>query len=104
MVQANNRRRLYRGRCVLHNHKHLTIKNMEILVLGPGCRKCVTTYDAIKKVIDETGADATVRKIDDIMEIMKFNVMATPAIVVDGEVKIKGYVPSDTEIRKLLGV
>ena len=77
---------------------------MEILVLGPGCRKCVTTYDAFKKVIDETGADATVRKIDDIMEIMKFNVMATPAIVVDGEVKIKGYVPSDTEIRKLLGV
>ena len=77
---------------------------MEILVLGPGCRKCVTTYDAIKKVIDETGADATVRKIDDIMEIMKFNVMTTPAIVVDGEVMIKGYVPSDTEIRKLLGV
>lgn len=77
---------------------------MEILVLGTGCRKCVTTYDAIKKVIDETGADATVRKIDDIMEIMKFNVMTTPAIVVDGEVKIKGYVPSDTEIRKLLGV
>ncbi|WP_295940527.1 thioredoxin family protein [uncultured Alistipes sp.] len=77
---------------------------MEILVLGPGCRKCVTAYDAICKVIDETGSDATVRKIDDIMEIMKFNVMATPAIVVDGEVKIKGYIPSDAEIRKLLGV
>ncbi|WP_270419755.1 thioredoxin family protein [Bacteroides intestinalis] len=77
---------------------------MEILVLGPGCAKCVKTYEAIKKVIDETGSDATVRKIDDIMEIMKFNVMATPAVVVDGEVKIKGYVPSETEIRKLLGV
>ena len=76
---------------------------MEILVLGPGCRKCVTTYDAIKKVIDETGADATVRKIDDIMEIMKFNVMATPAIVVDGDAKIPGYVPSDTEIRRVVG-
>ena len=77
---------------------------MEILVLGPGCAKCVKTYEAIKKVIDETGSDATVRKIDDIMEIMKFNVMATPEVVVDGEVKIKGYVPSETEIRKLLGV
>ena len=77
---------------------------MEILVLGPGCRKCVTTYDAIEKVIDETGTYATVRKVDDIMEIMKWGVMSTPAVVVDGEVKIKGYVPSDTEIRKLLGV
>ena len=77
---------------------------MEILVLGPGCAKCVKTYEAIKKVVEETGSDATVRKIDDIMEIMKFNVMATPAVVVDGEVKIKGYIPSDAEIRKLLGV
>ena len=76
---------------------------MEILVLGPGCAKCVKTYEAIKKVIEETGSDATVRKIDDIMEIMKFNVMATPAVVVDGEVKIKGYIPSDAVIRKLLG-
>lgn len=77
---------------------------MEILVLGPGCAKCVKTYEAIKKVIDESGSDATLRKIDDIMEIMKFNVLATPAVVVDGEVKIKGYIPSETEIRKLLGV
>lgn len=77
---------------------------MEILVLGPGCAKCVNTYNAIKKVIEETGADATVRKIDDIMEIMKYNVMSTPAVVVNGEVKVKGYVPSDAEIRKLLGV
>lgn len=77
---------------------------MEILVLGPGCAKCVKTYEAIKKVIEETGSDATIRKIDDIMEIMKFNVLATPAVVVDGEVKIKGYIPSEAEIRKLLGV
>lgn len=77
---------------------------MEILVLGPGCAKCVKTYEAIKKVIEETGSDATIRKIDDIMEIMKFNVLATPAVVVDGEVKIKGYIPSEAEIRKLLDV
>lgn len=77
---------------------------MEIIVLGPGCKKCVTTYDAIKKVIDETGADATVRKIDDIMEIMKYNVMSTPAVVVDGQVVVKGHVPSESEIRKLLGL
>lgn len=76
---------------------------MEILVLGPGCRKCVTAYDAIKRIIEETGSDARLTKVDDIMEIMKYGVMSTPAVVVDGEVKIKGYVPSDAEIRKLLG-
>lgn len=77
---------------------------MEILVLGPGCAKCVKTYEAVKKVIDETGVEATVRKVDDIMEIMKWGVMVTPAVVVDGQVQLKGYVPSDAEIRKLLGV
>lgn len=77
---------------------------MEILVLGPGCAKCVKTYEAIRKVIDETGSDATVRKVDDIMEILKWGVVSTPAVVVDGEVKIKGYIPSDAEIRKLLGM
>lgn len=77
---------------------------MEILVLGPGCIKCVKTYEAIKRVVEEVGSDAKVTKVDDIMEIMKYGVMSTPAVVVDGELKIKGYVPSENEIRKLLGV
>lgn len=77
---------------------------MEILVLGPGCKKCVLTYDAIKKVLEETGTEATIRKVEDIMEIMKYNVMMTPAVLVDGEVKVKGHIPSDAEIKKILGV
>lgn len=77
---------------------------MEIIVLGTGCAKCKTTYNVIEKVIAETGADVKLSKVEDIMEIMKYNVLATPAVVVNGEVKIKGYVPSETEIRKLLGV
>ncbi|MBF6598186.1 MAG: TM0996/MTH895 family glutaredoxin-like protein [Fermentimonas sp.] len=77
---------------------------MEVLVLGPGCKKCVLTYDAIKKVVEQTGAEATIRKVEDIMEIMKYNVMSTPAVVVDGEVKLKGHVPSEAEIKKILGV
>lgn len=77
---------------------------MEILVLGPGCKKCVLTYDAIKKVLEETGTEATIRKVENIMEIMKYNVMMTPAVLVDGEVKVKGHIPSDAEIKKILGV
>jgi len=72
--------------------------------LGPGCKKCVLTYDAIKKVVDQTGVDVSLRKVEDIMEIMKYNVMTTPAVVVDGEVKLKGHVPSEAEIRKVLGL
>ena len=77
---------------------------MEVIVLGPGCKKCVLKYNAIKKVVEETGVDVSIRKVEDIVEIMKYNVMSTPAVVVDGEVKIKGYVPSEAEIKKILGV
>ncbi|QRX63468.1 TM0996/MTH895 family glutaredoxin-like protein [Dysgonomonadaceae bacterium zrk40] len=77
---------------------------MEVLVLGPGCKKCVLTYDAIKKVVEQSGTEVSLRKVEDIMEIMKYNVMTTPAVVVDGEVKLKGHVPSEAEIRKVLGL
>ena len=77
---------------------------MEVLVLGPGCNKCVLTYDAIRKVVDQTGAEVPPRKVEDIMEIMKYNVMTTPAVVVDGEVKVKGHVPSEAEIKKMIGL
>ncbi|MDL2228166.1 thioredoxin family protein [Odoribacter sp. OttesenSCG-928-L07] len=77
---------------------------MEIIVLGTGCVKCKTTYETVKKVIEENGLDINLTKQEDIMEIMKYNVMTLPAIVVDGTVKIKGHVPSKTEIRKLLNV
>ena len=77
---------------------------MEVLVLGPGCKKCVLTYDAIRKVVDQTGAEVSLRKVEDIMEIMKYNIMTTPAVVVDGEVKVKGHVPSEAEIKKIIGL
>ena len=52
----------------------------------------------------ETNLDATLTKVEDIMEIMNYNILSTPAVVVDGEVKTKGYVPSEKEIKELLGV
>ncbi len=77
---------------------------MEIKVLGAGCSKCKATYAAIEKVIEENGLDISLSKVEDIMELLNYNIMTTPAVVVDGAVRIKGYVPSESEIRKLLGI
>ena len=76
----------------------------EIKILGPGCAKCKSTYQAIAKVVNENNLDVQITKIEDIAEIMSYNVMSTPAVVVDGEVKIKGHVPSESEIKQLLGI
>lgn len=77
---------------------------MEIKVLGPGCAKCKTTYNVVEKVIKDDNLDVALTKVDDIMEMMSYNILSTPAVVVNGEVKIKGRVPSETEIKELLGV
>ena len=77
---------------------------MEVKVLGPGCAKCKTTYRVVEKVIKENNLDATLTKVDDIMEMMSYNILSTPAVVVDGVVKIKGRVPSESEIKELLGL
>jgi small redox-active disulfide protein 2 len=77
---------------------------MEIIVLGPGCTKCKNVYSAVEKVVAEAGIEATLKKEEDIMEIMTYGIMTTPAIVVDGVVKIKGFVPSEAEIKKALGL
>jgi len=77
---------------------------MEIIILGTGCAKCKKTHDVVEKVIKENNIDASLRKEQDILEIVKYNIMSLPAVVVDGEVKIKGYVPSEKEIKELLNV
>ena len=77
---------------------------MEIKVLGPGCAKCKTTFGIIQSVVNDNNIDATVTKVEDIMEIMSYNIISTPAVVVNGEVKIKGHVPTESEIRKMLGL
>ena len=56
----------------------------------------------VKEVISKNNIDATVEKVEDIMKILEFNVMSTPALVIDDEVKIKGRVPSKGEILELL--
>lgn len=76
----------------------------EIKVLGPGCAKCKSTYQVIEKVVRENNLDVKLTKVEDIVEIMSYNIMATPAVVVDGTVKIKGHVPSESEVKQLLGI
>jgi len=75
---------------------------MEIKVLGTGCAKCKALEKATKEAIEKTGVNATVTKVEDIVEIMQFGVMTTPALVIDGEIVVKGKVPSVDELSKLL--
>lgn len=77
---------------------------MEIKVLGTGCSKCKATYEMVNKVVKENNINATVTKVEDIMEIMKYNVMNMPAIVIDGKVVLSGKTPGEKEIKNLLGI
>lgn len=73
-----------------------------IKILGTGCPKCKTTTDIVTEVVKELALNAEIIKVDDIMQIMEYNVMTTPAVVINDEVKIKGRVPSKKEIMELL--
>jgi small redox-active disulfide protein 2 len=84
------------------NLKNLKLANMEIKVLGTGCAKCKALEKATKEAVEKTGVNATITKVEDIVEIMQFGVMTTPALVVDGEIVVKGKVPTVDEISKIL--
>lgn len=75
---------------------------MEIKILGTGCAKCKTLEKITREVLAQNGIDATLIKVEDIAEIMKFDIMTTPALVVDNKVVIKGRVPSAEEIKQVL--
>ncbi|HRZ98485.1 MAG TPA: thioredoxin family protein [Paludibacter sp.] len=75
---------------------------MNIQILGTGCPKCKTLEKITREVVEQNGISAEITKVEDIMEIMKFNVMSTPALVVNGKVEIKGRVPSADEIKHVL--
>ena len=69
-----------------------------IKILGTGCAKCKQTEQLVKEVIAKNGIDAIVEKVEDIQLIMEYNILSTPAVVVEEVVKIKGRVPSEKEI------
>ena len=72
---------------------------MDIKVLGPGCPKCKQTEKNVKDAVAETGVDATVKKVTDVMEIAEYGVFGTPSVVIDGEVNSVGTIPTKDEIK-----
>lgn len=74
----------------------------KIQILGTGCPKCKKLYDVVQQVVKESSIEADVTKVEDINEILKFGVMMTPALAVDGEVKVYGKIPKPEEIRKMI--
>jgi len=74
----------------------------KIQILGTGCAKCKTLTENAMKAVELAGVEAEIEKVSDIKEIMKFNVLMTPGLVIDGEVKAAGRVLSPEDIKKLL--
>ena len=74
----------------------------KLQILGPGCPKCKMLAELTETAANNLGIEYEIEKVTDISEIMKFGVMMTPALAVDGQVKAVGKVPSPEEIKKML--
>ena len=74
----------------------------QLLILGTGCAKCAKLYEVAEQAARELGAPYEISKVTDLKQIMALQVMVTPALVIDGSLKVAGRVPSVAEIKKLL--
>ena len=74
----------------------------KIQILGTGCPKCKKLYEATLQAVKDLGIEAEVLKVEDINEIIKFGVMMTPALVVDGTVKVVGRIPKPDELKGMI--
>ena len=75
---------------------------MKIEILGTGCAKCHKLEELVRETVKAEGISADISKVDDIKKIMRYGVMTTPALVIDGKVKVAGKLPSSEEIKQLL--
>ena len=75
---------------------------MKIQILGTGCAKCELLAEQTEKAVSELGLEVKVEKVTEINEILDFGVMMTPALAIDGEVKVVGKVPAVEEIKEML--
>ncbi len=74
----------------------------KIQILGTGCPKCKKLAENAQEAMQGVEGEFDIEKVTDINEIMKFGVMMTPALAIDGEVKVSGKVPSPEDIKKML--
>ena len=73
---------------------------MKITVYGPGCAKCKQTEELVRRVVAEVGVEAEIVKVSDIKEMIMAGIMSTPAVAVDGVVKVSGRVPKADEVQQ----
>ncbi len=73
-----------------------------IQILGTGCAKCKQTEAVVRETLGEMGLEAEIKKVEDIEQIMKYDIMVTPALVIDERVVMAGRVPTRAELRELL--
>ncbi|OGS19967.1 MAG: hypothetical protein A2252_01595 [Elusimicrobia bacterium RIFOXYA2_FULL_39_19] len=77
---------------------------MKLEILGTGCAKCKKLYETVEETVKETGITAELSKVEKINDIMKYNVMMTPALVINGKVVATGRIPSKEEIKKWMNI
>ncbi len=75
---------------------------MQLLVIGPGCTKCRTLAQITEQAVKELGVQAEINKVTDLKQIMALGVMMTPALAVNGTIKVVGKVPSVAELKTIL--
>ena len=83
-------------------YKDLKLTKMDIKVLGTGCPKCKALEKAVNNSLSELNIQADVSKVEDIMQIMQYGVMNTPALVINGKVVLSGRMPNDKELKSIL--
>lgn len=71
---------------------------MKIKILGPGCPKCKTLEEKVRRIVSEHKLDAEIIKVTDLAEIMKYGIMLTPGLLVDEQIKSYGSVPKEEQI------
>lgn len=76
--------------------------SLSIKILGPGCARCKATVEVVKKALEKRGLQADLTKVEDVEQIVTYNILKTPAVVINEEVKISGRIPTQEEIESLL--
>jgi small redox-active disulfide protein 2 len=75
---------------------------MKIEVVGPGCGRCIATEKNVKEAVKQLGIQAEITKVTDVTEFAKRGVMFTPGVIIDGQVKVSGKIPTINEIKEIL--